>query len=739
VRVDVPKRASARARAPAWLVVLPLVATLVIGVAIPLIGADAFDQFMSKRGWRPGEPRGAAIQAWATGLGRSAQELPTLRFDIKFKQYKRLLDKRAIALKLGRLHSSNLDFVSGKLTIDGDETSVKLRLQGDDVEAIRGEKWPIRVRVRGGGHVLGMERFTLRPPVADGFYDKALAYASLRGIALVPRYQFVRVVVNGKQLGAVGMEEYLSNELVEANERPPGPIMRIAVASVLPRDATATTSRATVANVADLRAARAEVVRAGRWQKTAKRRLLAARGTALLDGFLNGQSPASAVFDEAVTPRFLAAVEGVGAPQLLRWDNLRWYYNPVVDRLEPVAYAADSVIRGQLVGLVRGSPITERVLRDPLMARRFRTAKVKPPKLLRADALRDEYPMALFHEERAKAHLKRVERAVRRALVAPLDLPTAATSTVADAIRNGLPLTLGPGVVVVDRPIRLAMGATLTVLPGTTLRLRGRGAIVVRGDTVIGGRQGRVKLELDAANPDSSQRPFVFADGAVHMQNTDVSVQPGGLPRREALITAHSATVRLQSVRVSGGIAGASVALLRSGGQIDGLHVQDCGEDGVALVHTEALKINLVSVKRCKGDGVDVRGAQRGLKVTDVRASGIGDKAVSIGAAARVELRSLKVSVAAVGLSVKDGSYVLVDKVEVAQVTGAAIATFTKNSRFGKAVCVVRSLTDGSGGSADKLRLVRYGDTILSVNGAEVSPTPGALDQLYKLGWLGAR
>jgi hypothetical protein len=85
----------------------------------------------------------------------------------------------------------------------------------------------------------------------------------------------------------------------------------------------------------------------------------------LLRSFLEGALPASDVFDVESTGRFLAVAEVWRSQGALRWNNLRFYYNPLSGRLEPIGFAGDLTHPYDGPGLVTQSqPFSKALLED---------------------------------------------------------------------------------------------------------------------------------------------------------------------------------------------------------------------------------------------------------------------------------------------------------------------------------------------------------------------------------------
>lgn len=364
-----------------WRYVLPAL-FLLVGALLPMLAADQIDALMIARGWRPGEPRVAALHDWAMAVTEvEATELPLLQLDLKFRKYQRLVDKRQQALAAGKLIVSENDFVNGTIRVGRESIQVALRLQGSDIKNLRGEKWSLRVHAKRGGHVIGVERFTLRSPEADGYLRKAALYEHLRlaGVA-APRHRFVRLAINGTPVGIMSLEEYFSNELVAGQRRPEGPLLRFGKALLHASEDVAAESDDAEAGAVNLgalnnyRLAPVRVFRARRTMRDPVQRRMAAQAIALLRDFAIGGRPAEQVFDVATMARLLAVCELWGAGELLQWPNLRFYFNPLLERLEPVGYASQAEAPLLDYDLVQRDPLTRDLLASPVMRAAFVTA-----------------------------------------------------------------------------------------------------------------------------------------------------------------------------------------------------------------------------------------------------------------------------------------------------------------------------------------------------------------------------
>jgi hypothetical protein len=264
--------------------------------------------------------------------------LETLYIEIAPADMAQIKVKREEALRLGILLATGGDYVPATVRVGrgGDEAPVELRLKGDWTDHFAHEKWSFRVRTLGENYVFGMRVFSLQDPSTRAFLNEWAFLQNLRlEDVLIVRYRFVHVVLNGEYKGIYAVEEGFSKELFEAQERREGLIIRYDEDLVweyrafyddqlIPRGVN-------------------EFYIIDEFQSgriNADPTLSAQRDIAvgLLRALWTGERDGAAVFDMETMGRFLALSDLWRAHHALIWHNLRYYYNPVTARLEPVAF-----------------------------------------------------------------------------------------------------------------------------------------------------------------------------------------------------------------------------------------------------------------------------------------------------------------------------------------------------------------------------------------------------------------
>lgn len=333
-----------------WAVLAALLAAGVFAVDRLDIGLD-----LRRRALKAG----TAAARWA--VARVVADPLTLQLDVGYEHFEKLAFKRQEALERGILVSSPDDFVPGRLRVGDHEVRVKLRLKGDLYDHWADPyKWSFRIVVKDGETVLGMRQFSIQHPETRLYMKEWVMHDVLRREGLPAlRYDFVHVVLNGRDLGIYALEEHFEKRLVENSRRREGPLVRFdedLCWSEIDAPGLATTSACVGSGVGSYLAADIDAFHTQKLLETPEstRQLVAAVG--LLEGFRRGALAASEVFDAALMARHLALLDLLDRPHAGFWRNVRFYYNPITQHLEPIAFDGGAVGQPTLEALAPAVP-----------------------------------------------------------------------------------------------------------------------------------------------------------------------------------------------------------------------------------------------------------------------------------------------------------------------------------------------------------------------------------------------
>jgi hypothetical protein len=294
--------------------------------------------------------------------------LPTLDIQLAGEGGTILQRVRDRALDRGVIVQGEEDTVDATVTLDGKSTHAEVRIKGDWLDHVETDKWSLRVRLR-GGKLRGMSTFSVQAAETRGFLWEWLVLHVLRreGV-LAPRATFVNVVVDGVSKGVYYLEEHFSKELLESAGRREGPIVALDESlywagllryrSIPQRGLKFRVSRAARGFHGPLRAelrafgekrlSSVPTLSRQLWSATEKLRdlqdmVVASRTDAeRASHFAALERARGARVEDLFDVHSLARVASVASlfqvSHGLIWHNMRFYHDPVRDRLEPVQF-----------------------------------------------------------------------------------------------------------------------------------------------------------------------------------------------------------------------------------------------------------------------------------------------------------------------------------------------------------------------------------------------------------------
>ncbi len=268
--------------------------------------------------------------------------------DIGFDELKQIEYKRKIALIEEQIILKDSDYVPATIRYKDNQVDVKLRLKGG-IDHWKGDKCSFRIKTKGDSSFLGMTTFAVHYPGArnnlnEYIFEKALEREGVLSI----RYEFVEVYVNGENKGIFAIEEGFDKPLMEHNQRREGLIIKF-------EDQTSKEQDIKIKEYFDNDLVRNEYKNEmffGNWfydsnvetyngNRVFKDPVLTnqfQQAKNLLNSFKEGELKTSEVFNVDKYAKYFAVVSVMGCRHGPHWNNIRFYYNPITSKLEPIGY-----------------------------------------------------------------------------------------------------------------------------------------------------------------------------------------------------------------------------------------------------------------------------------------------------------------------------------------------------------------------------------------------------------------
>ncbi len=261
---------------------------------------------------------------------------------LKLKELK-IRIKNKNFLKIKKIVTDNKDNVMFKvrkyfpahIEIDGKLVPAKIRLKGDYTSHMNmWKKWSFRIKINGDNTFMQMKVFSIQHPKERYMLNEWIFINQLKkeGI-LAPKFDFVRVYINGEAWGIYAIEEFFRKELVESQHRREGVIVKFNddLSFIDGDKSDIIENTGTIAEPFDTKTV---------FNDTDKSYLFS-NAKEKLNGVLNKQFPISKVFDTKLLAKYWALCDLFDALHGLLSFNLRFYYNPITGLLEPIHYDGD--------------------------------------------------------------------------------------------------------------------------------------------------------------------------------------------------------------------------------------------------------------------------------------------------------------------------------------------------------------------------------------------------------------
>jgi hypothetical protein len=265
-----------------------------------------------------------------------------LSIEIKDKDFKKLEKNRKQALERGVIiNDLDGEYVPAEIKYNDKKVKVKLRLKGHMTDHIESEnKWSFRIKVKEKDEtIMGMRRFSVQQPGTRGYIYEWIYHELMKQEDVIAlRYKFIRMEVNGEDWGIYAVEENFENELIDNNNRLKGPILRFNPDLYWVNRYNEYTRTQSVDEFASYYSANPEAYREDKVLDDSVQKQYYLKAIALVEGLRNRKISVEQAFDIPRLAKFHAIIDLVGGIHSIDWSDIKYYYNPVTAKLEPVAY-----------------------------------------------------------------------------------------------------------------------------------------------------------------------------------------------------------------------------------------------------------------------------------------------------------------------------------------------------------------------------------------------------------------
>lgn len=310
-------------------------------LVLVLVGAWLADRKLKGHG-HPGLSR-FMHQLWVNYPASFAVEPAVLSLHVDQRDLDAIREVVEAARERGVIMPEGNEYVPAELTSEGNSFKAKVRIKGKMSDHVQGSKWSFRVIAKKDNGFMGMQRFSLQHPgtrnyLCDWFFHRLSAGEGI--IAL--RYGFIRLDFNGENLGVYAYEEHFGPELLAHNGRLKGPLFRFDPGLFWEHRLNMLKKVRYNEPFGTYQAAAVDAFGSSDLEKDPVQRAYFEEAVAKMDAFRRAELPASQVFDVERLAKRHAILDLVGGHHSMDWSDVKFYYDPVLKRIEPVAYESFS-------------------------------------------------------------------------------------------------------------------------------------------------------------------------------------------------------------------------------------------------------------------------------------------------------------------------------------------------------------------------------------------------------------
>jgi hypothetical protein len=258
-----------------------------------------------------------------------------LRIDIKHKNLQKLEFNRQSAIAKGTIHGVDNEWINIKIQSENSgRYSAKIRLKGATAqEHLIDDKWSFKIKIKGKNRFLQMKEFAVMDPMRRNLLGEWFIRKVFQKEGVISRkYEFVEVVINGKSKGIYVIDERYDNVMLERNHLKEGPVMKLDQTPYFSEKAGYHPSeRDDYYMQMDFTAFNKDKFLK---DKILRKQFVYAKN--LIEHFRLGLLNTHQVFDIDKLAKWVAISDVMGAWHGFGFANMRFYFNPITTKFEPV-------------------------------------------------------------------------------------------------------------------------------------------------------------------------------------------------------------------------------------------------------------------------------------------------------------------------------------------------------------------------------------------------------------------
>ena len=272
----------------------------------------------------------------------------SVQINMAESDYDFIENKRTEALERGIQINIGDNYVPCEIEWQGSKIEGELRLKGHMTDHLKGDKWSFRVKTK--DEFMGMYRFSLQHPGTRGYvkewiYHELLAQENIINL----KYDFIQLKLNEKDLGIYAVEEHFGQHVLTRNNKPKGAIIRWNPELYWEGRIDEYQYKYLDQQYSHYYSTFAEPYDKGKVLKDEELKQNYINGATRLELFRRGELSCSETFDIEKMASFHAIIDLVGGHHSLDWSDVKYYYNSISQKIEPIGYESFSISRTERI------------------------------------------------------------------------------------------------------------------------------------------------------------------------------------------------------------------------------------------------------------------------------------------------------------------------------------------------------------------------------------------------------
>jgi len=255
-----------------------------------------------------------------------------LRLDLKYKDYMKLMHTLEKVRESKTSYGVDNEWVNADLQNKNISYRAKIRLKGATADEHAGDKWSFKIKLKDQKTIHGMREFAVMSPVRRNYLGMWFIRKVYEKEGIISRkYDFINLIINGEDKGIYVMDERYDKIMLERNHRKEGPVIKIDQTPLFVDKVEQNIDRDNYYFSMDLTAFDVDSFLE---DEVSRAQFMTAKN--LMDGFRFGKIKTSEVFDIKLLAKWTAITDVMGAWHGFTFPNMRFYFNPVISKFEPI-------------------------------------------------------------------------------------------------------------------------------------------------------------------------------------------------------------------------------------------------------------------------------------------------------------------------------------------------------------------------------------------------------------------